>query len=112
MIANLLIEEFKSYGNVSYRVFVQPGQYVEIHTRRGEDVTNVTKFRVGDPAEYDSFNLKYIGVIKSITAKTVTVQPRGDRSAKRMKLEQFSWRNADFNLDRITRENAETMNYI
>jgi len=109
---NLFIEEFTSYGNTKFRVFVQPGQYVEIHTHRGGEVTNVTKFRVGDPAEYDSFNLKYIGTIKSITAKTVTVQPRGNRSAKRLKLESFSWRNADFNLDRITQENAETMNYI
>lgn len=109
---NLFVHEFKAFYDTLYRVYVSPGDQVEIHTHKKEGLVHVTTFKVGDPAEYDSFNLKYIGVIKSISPKTITVQPRGDRAAKRMKLETFAWRNANFDLERITRENSETMNYI
>ena len=112
MIKNLVVHEFKPYGDTLYRVYVSPGETVEIHTHRNDALVHVTTFRVGDPAEYDSFNLKYIGEIKSISPKTITIQPRADRRSRRLKLETFAWRNANFDLERITQENRETMNYI
>jgi hypothetical protein len=41
----------------------------------GKIVSDV-EFGIGDTAIYDSFNLKYLGKIVSITEKTVTITPR------------------------------------
>lgn len=67
-------------------------------------------FILGDQAEYDSFNLSYIGKIVGITDKTVTIQERYGRTPRkhRLKLYEFNWRNYDFDLERVTHENAIT----
>lgn len=69
-------------------------------------------FKLGDTAEYDSYNLKYLGEIVAITDKGVTIKPKyGDRT-KRLDLYTFCWRNRDFDLARISAENAETSHCI
>lgn len=107
----LHVSEYTSYGT-THRVYLVPGKWIQIHTHRANELINIKTFAVGDVAEYDSFNLKYLGSITGITAKTVTIQPPRYRGYKRLKLEHFAWRNAQFDLEKITRENAETMNHI
>lgn len=64
-------------------------------------------FNIGDHAEYDSYNLSYTGKIISIGAKTVTIEDHGERH--RLDLHTFAWRNWDFNIVRISEDNADTM---
>lgn len=69
-------------------------------------------FALGDIAEYDSYNLSYMGEIVSITAKNVIIQPGHGRPKKRLSLYQFSWRNKKFDAAAAQAANAEEMNYI
>ncbi len=72
-----------------------------------------TKFQIGDAAEYDSYNLSYLGVIDSITEKSVTiVKTRGIGAIKhRLSMHEFCWRNFKFNADETrARNSAEMMN--
>ena len=72
-------------------------------------------FVIGDWAEYDSYNLHYDGIIRSITEKTVTIEAYpGSQNAKkyRLRIEEFCWRNWDFNKEDNNKKNSETMNYI
>jgi len=100
----------------SYMLYVTPGDRVEIHTHnRSGELVSLKVFRVGDEAEYDSYNLRYIAPIKSITAKNVIFDmsdkcQRGD--TKRLKMDQFAWRNHDFDLEAVRAQNAEISRYI
>lgn len=71
-------------------------------------------FKIGDYAEYDSYNLSYFGKIVSITDKSVTIEERYGSTPRRhrLKLSQFTWRNYDFDVDAKQAENSNTMNYI
>tara|TARA_R110000824_G_scaffold95253_16_gene229163 strand:- start:67 stop:423 length:357 start_codon:yes stop_codon:yes gene_type:complete len=64
-------------------------------------------FKIGDEAEYDSFNLKYTGKITSIGAKTVTIDPGHGDSKRRLRLPEFHRRNWKFDSDAIEARNAE-----
>ena len=71
------------------------------------------EFKVGDTAEYDSFNLSYTGEIAKITEKTVTIMaypgnPTMERT-HRLDIHQFAWRNYDFNKEETARKNSEMM---
>lgn len=73
------------------------------------------RFCIGDFAEYDSYNLKYYGIIKSITDKTVTIEAySGTRSAKRYRksLKEFAWRNIRFSKEIADMQNSDTLQYI
>ena len=75
----------------------------------------VNSFLIGDWAEYDSYNLSYHGIIRSITDKTVTIEAYPDTQiAKkhRLKLDTFCWRNWNFNKAKSDAENYDTMMYI
>lgn len=67
-------------------------------------------FRVGDHAEYDSYNYHYTGVITAIGHKTISIEyDHGSRSRrKRLSLWEFSWRNRDYNAAKIAANNVET----
>ena len=67
-------------------------------------------FKVGDDAVYGSYNLIYTGEIISIGKKTVTIDDHGRR--KRLKFEDFCWRNWDYNSEEIASKNFDTMQYI
>lgn len=61
-----------------------------------EDCENIERkhditCRIGDLAEYHSYNLSYIGRIVSITDKTVTIKDSDE--TRRLKLDEFCWRN-------------------
>lgn len=97
-----------------YMVELVPGKSIKIYRERNGIIEEGTSFVVGDEAEYDSYNLHYLGVIDSITEKCVTiVKVRGVSSKKhRLDLNQFCWRNFKFNAAKIRAENNETMMHI
>lgn len=72
------------------------------------------EFKLGDPAEYGSYNLSYYGPITAITEKTVEISERRQGGGKkhRLDLHTFDWRNHDFNADKAAAKNADTMLYI
>lgn len=78
------------------------------HSGRAVDIT----FKLGDTAEYDSFNLRYLGKIVQISEKRIVVQPNYGDTRKSMDLYSFAWRNHNFNLEDAIAENAETSQYI
>jgi hypothetical protein len=70
-------------------------------------VSDVT-FKVGDTAEWGSYNLRYLGTIVSITPRSVVIDRGPCYSQKvRLKHEQFAWRNEGFDLEKVRRENYE-----
>jgi hypothetical protein len=96
----------------SYNLFITPGEKVEIHTHRENgELVNVRVFRPGDIAEYDSFNLAYTAKITGITAKNVIfdVSYNPDQPmTKRLKMENFAWRNHNFDIEKTRERNAIT----
>lgn len=69
------------------------------------------EFKIGDQAEYDSYNLSYIGTITSITAKTISiVDYKGSSSERtyRLDLHNFDRRNYNLDLKETARRNHET----
>ena len=68
-------------------------------------------FRLGDWAEYDSYNFNYTGKIVAIGPKSVTIEGDGARK-HRLTLYEFAWRNWDLDLDRIAKNNSDTAQCI
>lgn len=98
-----------------HKVLVDAGKSISVQripVNSEEPASEPVYFKIGDIAEYDSWNLVYLGEIVSITEKTVTIQPKYENKKYRLKLEQFAWRNYDFDLERINKENFETRMYI
>ena len=95
----------------NYRVRVLPKDFIEVQ-REGHDPV---EFKIGDVAEYDSYNLKYTGIIRSITEKTVTIEAYPNTQSSRnhrLKLLEFCWRNYNFHAQEVANENSDTMMYI
>jgi hypothetical protein len=70
-------------------------------------------FAVGDQAEYDSFNLRYVGTIVRIAAKTITVKHYANSSTvTQLDVYTFIDRNWDFDAAKIEAENAEESRYL
>jgi hypothetical protein len=89
---------------------IVPGKYIRIHGIYRNHVNGPQHynrvFKIGDKAEYDSYNFNYVGTIVAIGAKTVTIEDHGDR--KRLDLYTFAWRNWNFDLEKIRKNNYET----
>lgn len=92
---------------------VEPGARI---TLWGVDRNNVAGFRpyriefkIGDSAEYDSYNLKYVGTIVAIGAKTVSIQQECSSKITRLSIHEFSWRNNDFDAAKIADSNSDMM---
>lgn len=69
----------------------------------------VRTFRIGEIAEYDSYNQSYYGEIDAIGEKTVTIRKDGGTRRARLDLETFSWRNRRFELAKAEARNLEHM---
>jgi len=93
----LVVKE--KFSTQEYLVTIVKNKSITVHT--------IITLRAGDMAEYDSYNLAYLDRIKSITDKTITFE-----NGRRLRLEEFCWRNWDFNLDKVTKSNQETMMVI
>lgn len=67
-------------------------------------------FKIGDVAEYHSYNLHFFGVITSITDKLVVIEEEDQRSKKhRLDLFTFNNRNWDFDHRALLERNSRTM---
>ena len=91
-----------------YEVEIVPKSSITIRDKDGHTNT----FKMGDMAEYDSYNLRYYGTIVSITNKTVTIQERHKDKRHRLSLDKFCWRNIKFVLHEVVAKNHETSHYI
>lgn len=122
---NVQVPVRKSYGQTygggesEYFVEVKKGKSISLYRENERNGKSAVKtFKVGDYAEYDSYNLSYYGKILSITDKTVTIDKNAkyphinEVSKTRMKIYDFSWRNYDFDLEETAAKNADTMMYI
>lgn len=89
-----------------YAVDINPGKSITIY-RNGQAQTS---FRLGDTAEFDSFNLSYTGRITGISPKTIVIEQYGTRH--KLNLYEFCWRNWDFDAVKTAARNAEEMMYI
>jgi len=103
---------FVFFGN-----FVKGGyDSITIHkAQRDGSVKQGVTLRVGDEAEYDSYNLSYTGTITKITEKCVSIVAYpGSSNARthRLDLNAFCWRNFDFNAAETARKNSEEMMYL
>jgi hypothetical protein len=98
-------------GLRKYRITLVPGAYVVVEAFKDDQFVSMKRFEVGDEVEYDSFNLSYTGLIMAIGKKTVTVET-SFRGNKRLKAEEFGWRNWNFNAAETARRNAETSQSI
>jgi hypothetical protein len=92
--------------------YVTPGDRIELYTFSNGALETVKVFRVGDTAEYDSDNtrylgLRYLGTIRSITAKSVAIRPTYGSSTKCLNFDTFSWRNWCFDLGEAEAYNSE-----
>jgi hypothetical protein len=87
------------------KVSVEQGKNITILMHRGEEVNKT--FKIGDTAEYDSYNLSYLGQIISITDKTVSIKPRFADRVRRLKIGEFVWRNYNFDFEETTKRNIE-----
>lgn len=94
-----------------YNAEIIPGDSVRIYGTmtnhvKGPQAFDKT-FKVGDKAEYASFNLIYVGTIVRIGPKTVTVKHYA-HSATVTQLEIFGFvdKNWNFDEEKINRENA------
>jgi hypothetical protein len=92
-----------------YLASITKGKSIVIYREKNGTVEICASFNIGDRAEYDSFNRHYIGVIDSITDKTVTiVKTRGVNSKKhRLDLYEFCWRNYNYDEAQISKDNYE-----
>lgn len=64
-------------------------------------------FKIGDTAEYDSYNTSFTGKIVAIGEKTVTISKgHGERSNAQLDLYTFIRRNWDYDAERIAEERA------
>lgn len=88
---------------------VVPGYSITLYGMKDNQPYSKT-FKIGDEAEYDSYNLSYIGTITSITEKRVVIRHGQEKHS--LDLYTFNWRNRNFDLERARKENAETSLYI
>jgi hypothetical protein len=102
-----------------FKVTIVPGVSITV----SEPHTGRTKtYKMGDMAEYDSYNLSYYGPIVGISDKRVRIVCRFDypnyvkdtSSAKvhSLSLEKFCWRAIGFDLGDACANNAVTSHYI
>ena len=105
--------EYQAY----FGKFVKGGfDSITIHkAQKDGSIKQGVTLRVGDEAEYDSYNLSYTGTITKITEKCVTIVAYpGSRMARthRLDLNAFCWRNWDFDAAATAKRNSEEMMYL
>lgn len=70
-------------------------------------------FHLGDYAEYNSYNMRYYGKIVAISEKCVTIEERygynGSPRRHRLSIYQFTYKNYNFEIETVKKENSEVM---
>lgn len=124
-----ITERARSWKGVHYPEKVRPNEYAAITSGRQivlfglEDYYPRTpgqiapkavrgylrRFRIGSVAEVGSYNLVYMGNVRKITPKTITViENEGHRGLEKthsMSIEKFNSKNRDFDLDAAVKRN-------
>lgn len=94
------------WNDRTFNAEVIPGKQIRIfgENRNHHDCAQQydKTFKIGDEAEFDSYNTSFHGKILSIGKKTVTIQGYGKK--RRLSLEDFSWRNYDFTIAKVEHE--------
>lgn len=104
--------EVKGYDNQIYNVTLERNKFITIdcfYTNVHNPKQTINTFSIGEQAEYDSYNLSYVGTITGITEKTVTIvayMGTNQPQTHRLKMSEFCWRNWNFDLNKIRKENA------
>ena len=101
------IVEHASILNESYRVTNMPKAYVVVERLKNGAVVSMKRFELGDRAEYDSYNMRYVGTIVAIGAKTITIKETQYRDGRNHRLDTrtFAFRNWDFDDAAIAEHN-------
>ena len=95
-----------------YHADILPGHSIRIFGTMTNHIAGPQEFdkvfKIGDAAEYGSFNLIYVGKIVAIGAKTITIK-HYENSAEVTKLQIFGFadKNWNFDLAKIQKHNAE-----
>ena len=94
---------------------IEPKQYIRIYgqewNHKDAPLHFDKTFRIGDEAEYHSYNLIYTGTITAIGPKTIEITAYGTKR-HRLTIYNFSWRNWDFDSVKIAKENFNEMQCI
>ncbi len=105
------------FSTQEYSVIIEKNKSIQIDctymNAHNPKPTSVT-FKVGNKAEYDSYNLSYIGTILAITEKTILMEcgTPNQPEKRRLKLDVFCWRNWNFNLEKVLAYNQVESQYI
>lgn len=108
---NMNVLEHSVHPHTRYRITLRPRKYVIVECFQDDRFITMKKFEIGDEAEYDSFNLHYIGDIAAIGLKTVTIRTgkHASSKSKRLSAVEFAWRNWNFDSEKIRQFNSEEM---
>lgn len=97
------------WSKQEYNVTIEKNTFIQIdclyknaHTPKETSV----KFMIGDIAEYDSYNLSYLGKIVGITEKTISILPEVGGTKRMLKIGDFCNRNYNFNLEKVKADNV------
>jgi hypothetical protein len=116
MTTQVMTKASKNRPSIPTRYFVDiTKNSIAIFVQKNGTLIPGASFTVGDTAEYGSYNLQYLGKITKITDKCVTIVAyEGSTIEKthRLCINEFCWRNHDFDLATVTVKNHETMMYI
>jgi len=95
--------------DTDFQVEIVPNASISIF-KKG---TLLNTFDMGSTAEYDSYNLSYMGKIVGISEKSVTIMAYPDHPTMskkhRLDLYSFCWRNANFDAVEAAKNNSEMM---
>jgi hypothetical protein len=107
------------WSSDEYNVDIEPGESIRLwgtyKNHVNGPITYSQTFKIGEEAEYHSYNLSYTGKIVSIGEKTVTIQAYSgtlNQKNHRLSLFEFAWRNWDFDAEKIALDNSIAMQYI
>lgn len=98
-----------------YEAVIVEGKSIKVRamktsaTSKRLEMTEPKEFKIGDFAEFDSFNFSYIGTITGIGEKTVSIHSKGRGKTFRLDIHTFAWRNYDFDLAKAEAHNAVVM---
>jgi len=91
------------------RIYGQQNERYNRETKTYETQGFNLSFAIGSRAEYDSYNLVYVGTIVSIGEKTVKIKHYENSSAvTQLTWAQFVAKNWDFDMEAIAARNQET----
>lgn len=107
----------ESFNDLNAHAEIVKNQYIRLYVTHPDDDSVILierTYRLGDQAEYDSYNLSYYGPIVAIGEKTVTISEpyHGSKRRFRLSLEKFFGRNIRFDVIRASARNHDAMMYL